>query len=99
VKSILQDERECYITGCTTMLVKHHIYQGHGLRRISEDNGFWIWVRSDIHTGSNKSIHGNQELNMCLRKTCQRKFEQTHSRDEFMKLIGFNYLWEEEDNE
>ena len=33
---------------------------------------------------------------MQLKQICQRKFEETHSREEFMAIIGRNYLIEEE---
>ncbi len=29
---------------------------------------------------------------MALRKKCQAKFEETHTRAEFMAIIGKNYL-------
>ena len=48
--SILQATRECYITGATDGLHKHHIYFGNPNRRISEANGFWVWLRWDWTT-------------------------------------------------
>ena len=42
--SILQTEKECYITGQTNNLHKHHIFFGNPLRQISEDNGFWVYL-------------------------------------------------------
>lgn len=40
-KSIMQDEKVCYITGRTDHLHKHHIFGG-GRRKISEKWGLWI---------------------------------------------------------
>lgn len=37
-------------------------------------------------------VHFNKELNLKLKRECQEKFEETHSREEFMRLIGKNYL-------
>jgi len=31
-----------------------------------------------------------------LKKICQQMYERTHTREQFMKLIGRNYLEEEE---
>lgn len=90
MKSILQDEKECFITGSTEGLHRHHIYFGRN-RRVSEENGFWVYLRSDFHTGEN-GVHHNRGLDLMLKEICQRKYEETHSREEFMQLIGRNYL-------
>lgn len=90
--SILQTERECYITGATEGLHKHHIYFGNPLRKISEAHGFWVWLRWDWHNGSNHGVHFNRDLDLRLKRECQAKFEETHTRDEFMSIIGRNYL-------
>jgi len=91
-KSILQSEPECYITHSPYGLHRHHIYFGHGNRKISEDNGFWVWLRYDLHNGSSYGVHFNHELDLRLKQECQRKYEETHTREEFMKLIGRNFL-------
>lgn len=91
MKSILQDEKECFITGSTTCLHRHHIYGGRN-RRVSEENGFWVYLRADYHNMSDKGVHFNRELDLALKKACQEKYEETHSREDFMKLIGRNYL-------
>jgi hypothetical protein len=92
-KSILQDEKRCFITGDTEGLHKHHIYFGYN-RPKSEKYGFWVWLRHDWHNTREYGVHGPQghDLDMYLKKKCQQKFEETHSRDEFMKIIGRSYL-------
>ena len=92
-KSILQTEKECYITGSTHNLHKHHIYAG-GRRQISEREGFWVYLIGRLHNQSNDGVHGKNghALDMKLKQDCQRKYEETHSREEFMQLIGKNYL-------
>lgn len=91
--SILQPGiKECYITGSTIGLHKHHIYFGNPNRRISEENGFWVWLRADWHNMADYGVHFNKELNYQLKRDCQEKFEETHNREEFMRLIGKNYL-------
>ena len=49
MKSILQERKECYFTKCTTGLHEHHIFFGTGQREISEQNGFKVWLRGDLH--------------------------------------------------
>ena len=93
-KSILQDEKVCYITGQTNDLHKHHIYFGNPGRRISEENGFWVYLAGWLHNQSEHGVHGKygHELDLLLKTHCQLKFEETHTREEFMQLIGKNYL-------
>lgn len=90
--SILQSRRECIITGETDRLHKHHIYFGNPNRRISEENGFWCWLRWDWHNGAKYGVHFNHTLDMDLKRLCQREYEKTHGRDEFVRLIGKSYL-------
>lgn len=92
MQSILQNERECYLTGSTGALHKHHIYFGNPNRKISEQNGFWVYLKPELHNMSKMGVHFNHELDMKLKRECQAKFEKTHTRDEFMMLIGRNYL-------
>ena len=92
--SIMQSERECFITGSTTALHKHHIYFGNPNRKISEKNGFWVWLRYDWHNGAPYGVHFNHDLDLRLKRECQEKFEETHTRQEFIKLIGKNFLEE-----
>lgn len=91
MNSILQTEKECYLTGSTTGLHKHHIYAG-SRRSTSEKNGFWVWLRLDWHNGASYGVHFNKSLDLKLKKECQEQFEKTHSREEFRRLIGKSYL-------
>ena len=91
--SILQDEKKCYITGVENVpLHRHHIYFGNPNRRISEENGFWVWLLPDLHNMSMQGVHFNKALDMRLKRECQLKYEETHTREDFLRLIGRNYL-------
>ena len=98
-KSILQDEKVCFLTGSTEELDKHHIYFGPN-RKISEKHGFWVWLRHDMHiAGSqNKTPHNCRYVDLYLKEKCQRKYEETHSREEFIALIGRSYLYEDQED-
>lgn len=91
--SIMQTEKECYITGSTYNLHRHHIYAG-SRRKISEEQGFWVYLTGALHNQSNEGVHGKDghALDLKLKQDCQRKFEENHSREEFIELIGRNYL-------
>lgn len=93
MKSILQEEKECYVCGRTEGLQEHHCFPGKN-RKTSEANGFKVWLCLAHHTGSNRAVDGKDGglLALTLKKHCQMEFEKTHTRAEFMALIGRNYL-------
>lgn len=93
MKSILQTEKKCFITGSTYNLHFHHIFAG-SRRKISDREGFTVWLTGRLHNQSEDGVHGKNghELDLYLKQACQRKYEETHSREEFMNLIGKNYL-------
>ena len=93
MKSILQSEKVCYLTGSTYNLHRHHIYAG-SRRQISEREGFWVWLTGYYHNQSNEGVHGKDghALDLWLKQECQRKYEETHSREEWMAIMHKNYL-------
>lgn len=88
MKSILQDEKKCFVSGAEAGLDKHHIF--HGPRRKAADKwGCWIWLRHDIHM----EVHDrNTTLDRILKRTCQERFEEIHGHEKFMEVFGKSYL-------
>lgn len=101
-KSILQDEKVCFVTGKPDGLAKHHIFMGNPNRKISEEQGFWVWLDPYFHNMSNEGVHSNHAFDITLKKLCQFAYETKcvldqgisyeSARDRFMKLVGKNYL-------
>lgn len=91
--SILQNKKECIVCGTCRNLHKHHIYFGAN-RKVSENNGFWCWLCGHHHNQSSEGVHcmNGHKLDVFLKKTCQAEYEKTHTRQEFMALIGRNFL-------
>lgn len=91
--SILQGrEKVCYITGRTDGLHRHHIFGGQR-RAISDKNGFWVWVVGEWHNLAPYSIHRNGwELRRKLQSECQKKYLESHTMEEWMELMGKNYM-------
>ena len=89
--SILQDKKECYRCGSYRFLESHHIF-GASNRKKSEQYGFKVWLCHNCHNEPPDGVHFNKDFNMYLKRTCQKKFEETHTRAEFAALIGKNYL-------
>lgn len=102
MNSILQDEKECFITGRKERLHRHHVYQGNPNRRISEEQGFYVWLSPEYHNMSDEGVHFNHAFDICLKKMCQFAYETKlvldqgisyeSARDRFMKLVGRSYL-------
>lgn len=89
-KSIMQKEKYCYLCGAQLAIEEHHIYFGP-LRKTSESYGFKVYLCNNHHRG-NDSPHQERKIDLLLKRICQRRFEETHSREEFMQIIGRNYL-------
>lgn len=69
----------------------HHVYPG-ALRKISDENGFTVYLCPEHHVDGPKAVHNNQKNMRLIQKDCQRKYEETHTRQQFMDLTGRNYL-------
>lgn len=92
--SIMQSDRECYITGCGSPLVRHEIYYGTGRRELSKIYGCWVYLRPDWHNTGDYGVHGSKGylLDQRLKKECQQVFEETRTRKQFVRLFGRSYL-------
>ena len=90
--TILQDKEECFVSGETFGLVRHEVFYGTANRKLSKKYGLWVWLTPYWHNMSNDGVHFNKRLDLQLKQYAQSKFEETHSREEFMKIFGRNYL-------
>lgn len=93
-KSILQDEKKCWVTGYEGEgLHKHHIFGGPN-RRLAEEDGLYIYLKWDRHIADsdNPTPHNNKDTDMFYKRMAQRKYEETHTREEFMSRYGRNFL-------
>ena len=70
-KSILQTGKYCIYSGETQNLHKHHIF-GASSRKISDANGFWVWLTQEQH----QRLHANPNkgLDLELKIECQEKY-------------------------
>lgn len=99
-KSILQDqsEKQCYL--CMVLhedygykqVENHHIYFGNSNRKNSEFYGFKANLCLMHHRIGKEAVHNNRETDLILKRACQEEFEKTHTRQEFVKIIGKSYL-------
>ena len=87
-------DKRCFVTGRTSCLQKHHIFHGHGKREISDRNGFWCYLVPEKHLAGLGGLHATpgNGLDRALKCICQREFEKAHTREDFIALIGKNYI-------
>lgn len=83
---------ECFLcarTGDTARKLchKHHVYEGKN-RQASERHGFYIYVCPEHH----RSIHDHPKEYLWIKKITQKEYERDHTREEFLRIIGRNYL-------
>jgi hypothetical protein len=84
-------EKKCYITGATTGLHKHHIFGGAN-RKLSEQYGLYVYLIPKYHNMSDEGVHFNRTFDLQLKREAQAEFEKVHSREEFIRIFGKNYL-------
>ena len=65
MKSIIQSEKKCFITGRTDNLQEHHIFFGAKNRENSERYGLKVWLTAEHHTGKH-SPHRDREIDLYL---------------------------------
>ena len=91
MKSIMQQDKQCYICGSTRNLELHHIIHGTANRKKAEELGLWLWLCPEHHRGKD-SPHFDANIDRWFKGLAQQRFEKTHSREEWMKAAGRNYL-------
>lgn len=65
----------------------HEVFFGKN-RQISIKHDFQVRLCNYHHI----KAHANKDLNLSFKKNAQQIYEIKHTREEFMKLIGRNYI-------
>lgn len=92
MKSIIQHEKECYFCGRTDNLDIHHCIHGTANRKNADKYGLKIYVCKDHHTMGPDAIHRNAQIDNQVKQMAQKKFEETHTREQFIGIFGKSYL-------
>ena len=86
--SIVQsDLSKCLVCGSLNPDI-HEIFSGTANRQKSIDHDLYVALCRTHH----EEAHKNGALTKWLHETGQKAFEQTHTRQEFIKTFGRNYL-------
>ena len=95
MKSIIQNKKECFIcrinydVTTTNKIYEHHIFE----EKQSKKYGLKIWLCHRHHaTDPRYSIHYQRQLDLELKQLAQKKFEESHSREDFIEHFIKSYL-------
>lgn len=92
-KSILQNDKKCYVCGTTLNLHLHHIYYGTANRKLSDADGCVVYLCLHHHTGA-AGVHNNRKLDLYLKCRCERAYLNKYNKtvEDFIQRYGRNYL-------
>ena len=93
MKSIIQDEKECFLCGTTNWLEEHHVFGGAN-RKLSEKYGLKIYLCHKHHNEPPAGIHFDKGLMLTVKEESQRAFMEHYGKtqQEFAKIFGRNYI-------
>lgn len=92
--SIIHDMKSCFVCGAEYNLHKHEAFFGIANRELSIKHGLVVALCGYHHNQSEKGVHGRDghELDVYIKQTAQKKFEETRTREEFRKIFGKSYI-------
>lgn len=88
MKSIIHENKQCFLCNSNFRLEDHHIFGGTANRKISEKYGLKVWLCGYCHQGVTTC---NQDYYR-LKAVAQERFEELYSHEEFMAVIKKNYI-------
>ena len=92
MKSVIQQDYDrCYECGSVYGLEEHHCF-GASNRKWSEKYGLKVRLCHYCHNEPPMGVHHNKAQMDKYHRIAQEAFERTHSREEFMRIFGRNYL-------
>ena len=93
-KSIINNEKRCFVCGTINNLHLHHIIFGNN-RKNADKDGLVVYLCYNHHEGT-YGVHGKygHSLDMQLKTLAERKWLEYYNKDidDFIKRYGRNYL-------
>lgn len=68
----------------------HHVFGG-SMRKVSEAEGLKAYLCPEHHRTGKESVHLNAQVSRILKAETQAKWEENHTRAEWMTLMHRNY--------
>lgn len=92
MKSVLQNNKECWVCGDTNVCC-HHVFYGTANRKKSDKLGMTVWLCPQHHNMSNEGVHFNKLLDLSLKRFAQEYFEKNiGDRLTFINEFGRSWL-------
>ena len=89
-KSIISNEKRCFICGSERFLDRHHCIFGRAERSKAESDGLWVYLCSRHHMAVHQEAQGYKKM---LQKLAQERWQQTYgTKEDFIKRYGRSYL-------
>lgn len=92
--SVFTDDMDtCILTG-SPYIERHHIFSGNPNRKLSEQYGFVVPLRYDLHpNGARANQKYAKQIDEHLKKMAQTYFEDHYgSREKFISIFGKSWL-------
>lgn len=92
-KSIISNEKQCYVCGSKYNLHYHHILFGKN-RKNADKDGLTVYLCGRHHNQSNEGVHFNHELDIKLKQIAERNWLEYYDKtiDDFISRYGRNFL-------
>lgn len=92
-KSIISEEKQCYICGSMRWLEAHHVY-GAANRKHSEHYGLKVYLCHNCHNEPPNGVHHNAEIRNALQAKVQEIAMQHYkwSIEDFRAIFGRSWL-------
>lgn len=94
MKSIIDDNKQCFVCGSKNNLHLHHILFGKNRSKADKD-GLTVYLCYAHHEGT-KGVHGRDgfELDNRLKKIAEQQWIEYYNKsiDDFIKRYGRNYI-------
>lgn len=101
-KSLLDTQKgKCFRCGRYTITERHHIFGGVANRRLSEQDGLWVYLCTGCHNIPPNGVHFNPQTALWLHRIGQEAYEKKmaenglnaeEARRAFMQRYGKNYI-------
>lgn len=79
--------------GTTQNLHVHHIFYNTANRKLSDQDGCMVYLCAYHHNASNIGVHFNKNLDIQLKKRCQKAWQEKYgTTEDFIKRYGKSWL-------
>ncbi len=84
-----EDLEHCFV--CGRPFPQYHHIMNSANKAKSEEYGLILPLCLNHHTGA-EGVHTKPEKMLACKQMAQKKFEETHSREEWIEIFGKSYL-------